>query len=280
MTIFCSSLVFLNGKSKKGEYHKTDSPSYLSAMCDDVNTVVLHLALPEPVAFYPLNSRYSAAEIHDRQPEGILGDVAVTKGPYDKPGGAYMFFGTLTSYIEFPNSMGLDTRLSITLMCWVQPGGQDGPLFSYGGGYDNGVLIGIDGYKFFNVIADRDDAFFKIKTSTAKVLTLGVWAHVAATYNSGTGNISLYINGHLSISNYIPIADAIFTGYQISTKGDPVRMGVAGIKDPYFKGKIAEMKVYDDVLNEAEIQAAIRQGNYKNGTPKTVDHCPSHPLNL
>ena len=258
----------------------TDSPAYLFAMCDDVNTVVLHLALPKPVAFYPLNSRYRAAEKYDRQPEGILGDVAITKGPYSDPGGAYMFFGTLASYIEFPNRGGLDTHLSITLMCWVQPRGQDGPLFSYGG-YNNGVLIGIDEQKFFSIITTRgNNLLFEIKTSAVEVLTTGVWAQVAATYNSGPGNISLYINGHLSISKNIS------AGYQISTEGNRIRMGVTGTNDRYFKGKIAEMKVYDVALNEAEIQTAIRQGMYKRGTltkidctPKLVTHYPLPPVN-
>ena len=218
-----------------------------------VNTVVLHLALPEPVAFYPLNARYRAREKYDRQPEGILRDVAITKGPYNEPGGAYMFFGTLTSYIEFPNDGGLDTRFSVTLMCWVQPGGQAGPLFSYRG-YNNGVLIRIDEYKFFSFIIG--DIPIPEITST-EVLTTGVWAHVAATYNSGCGDVSLYINGRLSISRTYP------SGYQISSEGDKVRMGVTSINDPYFKGKIAELKVYDAALNEAEIQTAIRKGIYK-----------------
>ena len=63
---------------------------------------LLFLAVPEPVAFYPLNASYKAAEKENRQPKGILGDVAITKGPYNEPGGAYMFYGTYSSYIEFP----------------------------------------------------------------------------------------------------------------------------------------------------------------------------------
>ena len=90
------------------------------------------LVVQEPVAFYPLNARYKAAEKENRQPKGILGDIAITNGPYNEPGGAYMFYGTVSSYIEFPNKEGLDTRFSISLMCWVEPGGHDGPLFSYG----------------------------------------------------------------------------------------------------------------------------------------------------
>ena len=49
------------------------------------------LVVPEPVAFYPLNARYKAAEKENRQPNGILGDVSITNGPYNEPGGAYLF---------------------------------------------------------------------------------------------------------------------------------------------------------------------------------------------
>ena len=44
---------------------------------------------------------------------------------------------------------------------------------------------------------------------------------------------------------------------------DKVRMGVNGDDNRYFKGKIAEMKVYDVALNEAQIQTSIRQGSRK-----------------
>ena len=112
--------------------------------------------MPEPVAFYPLNARYKAAERENRQPNGILGDIAITNGPYNEPGGAYMFYGNVGSYIEFQNKGGLDTRFSITLMFWVQPGGQNGALLKYGhkfahsSGYhrDVGVHMGIVGGNF------------------------------------------------------------------------------------------------------------------------------------
>ena len=38
-------------------------------------------------------------------------------------------------------------------------------------------------------------------------------------------------------------------------------MGSKGREDENFKGKIAEMKVYNVALNEAQIQTSIRQGN-------------------
>ena len=221
--------------------------SYFHDICDDVNTVVLLLAVPKPVAFYPLNARYKAAEKENRQSMGILGDVAITNGPYNEPGGAYMFYGTVSSYIEFPNIGGLDISSQFTLMCWVQPGGQDGPLFSYRKDSIR-VQIWIVGGKFNLICVEAPPSGLL----SAEVLPTGVWVHVVATYDSGVG--SLYINGHLSVEDSIPI----FLSIMIK---DNFRMGVNGDDNRYFKGKIAEMKVYDVALNEAQIQTSIRQGS-------------------
>ena len=213
---------------------------------------LLFLVVQEPVAFYPLNARYKAAEKENRQPKGILGDVAITNGPYNEPGGAYMFYDTVGSYIEFPNKEGLDTRFSISLMCWVEPGGQDGPLFNYG---IDGVSMWILGGKLFIQIVERSS--FKTFTGvrTPMVLPVGKWVHVAACYDHSSGNNSLYINGHLRASHNIG------RGYEIATNTQKVRMGGQTGRDGNFKVKIAEMKVYDVALNEAQIQTSIRQGN-------------------
>ena len=205
------------------------------------------VAVPEPVAFYPLNARYEAAEKENRQPKGNLGEVTITNGPYNEPGGAYMFYGTDSSYIEFPNSGGLDTGFSITLMCWVQQGqyNQIGPLFSY-----REKMVGIwSGPRWFRIIITVLQHI-----TCPEVLSAGKWVHVAGNYDHNTGNCSLYINGHLCISQYIG------EGYEISTTGQKARMG-AMYEELYFKGKIAEMKVYDVALNEAQIQTSIRQGS-------------------
>ena len=213
------------------------------------------LAVPEPVAFYPLNARYTAAEKENRQPNGILGDVTITNGPYNEPGGAYMFYGTRGSYIKFRNDGGLDTRLSITLMCWVQHRGQNGPLFRYGKfEAKTGVGMGIAGGKLRNVIYKRSYQFLG-SLKTPDVLPAGKWVHVAATYDHNTGNNSLFINGHFSISNNIN------KGYEIETTSQTVWMGTKGSTGWHFIGKIAEMKVYDVALNEEQIQASIRQGS-------------------
>ena len=226
--------------------------SYFHVISSDVNIFIL-LAVPEPIAFYPLNARCEATEKENRQPKGILRDVAITNGPYNEPGGAYMFHGTVSSYIEFPNRRDLDTRFSITLMCWVQPGVHDGPLFSYGVS-SYAVKIWILHRKFFNRIV-KHRSFQTLAPLTTEVLPAGKWVHVAASYDHNSGNNSLYINGHLRASQNIG------TGYEIATAFQRVRMGVKYHENEYFKGRIAEMKVYDVALTEAQIQTSIRQGS-------------------
>ena len=217
----------------------------------------LPLVVPEPVAFYPLNVRYKATEKENRQLRGFPRGVSIANGPYNEPGGAYMFYGTTRSYIWFLNTGGLDTRFSITLMCWVQPGGQDGPLFSY---FRHGVFSGhnlgllIDDGKFFSQIVKRRSLQTLTPIGT-EVLPAGKWVHVAASYDHNSGNHSLYINGHLRASQNIG------AGYEIATAFRSIRMGFAKYNDGYFKGKIARMKVYDVALKEAQIQTSIRQGN-------------------
>ena len=182
-----------------------------------------------------------------------MGDVAITNGPYNEPGGAYMFYGTDSSYIEFPNKGGPNTQFSFTLMCWVQPRGQDGPLFSYGV-IDYGV-VAIANSTLFNQIVQRGHPYHLTGMTTPEVLPARKWVHVAASYDHNTRNNSLYINGHLSVSQIIG------KRYSIATIQTNVRMGTRSVNNKNFKGKITEMKVYDVALNEAQIQTSIRQGS-------------------
>ena len=215
--------------------------------------------MPEPVAYYPLNGEYEAAEKFNRQPQGILGDAALTTGPYSERHGAYEFFANSTSFIKFPNDGGLDTRHSITLMCWVQPGGQDGPLFNYGESKPWGVRMWVVNGTFFSGTTEYPghtllNAAVTCTSQKALTLTVGEWVHVAATYNNNTGENSLYINGSLAKSQN--------TGeeYDISTHDAKVRMGATNDDERYFKGNISQMHVYGVALDGAQIKAVMKQG--------------------
>ena len=166
-----------------------------------------------------------------------------------------MFYGTDSSLIKFRNDGGLDTQLSITLMCWVQHGGQNGPLFRYGVS-NTGVGMLIERGKLVNHMVKRPfQSLGSLKTP--EVLPAGKWVHVAASYDHNAGINSLYINGHFSISRNIG------KGYKIETTNQRVFMGIRSHRNSrwHCKGKIAEMKVYDVALNEEQIQTSIKQGS-------------------
>jgi len=200
-----------------------------------------------------LNARYKATEKENRQPKGYLLDVAITNGPYNDQAGAYMFYGASSSLIGFSNNGGLNTRFSITLMCWVQRGGKDGTLFDYVRGVQMRIVDGT----FYNQMVKRRNSQPLTSIRTAEVLPTGKWVHVAASYDHNTGNNSLYINGHFSISQNIG------KGYEIETTSNAMMGSV-------FKGKIAEMKIYDVALNEIQIQTSIRQGSCTVSSPSQM----------
>ena len=110
-----------------------------------------------------------------------------------------------------------------------------------------GIWI-LNGKFFVQMVKHR--SFVELsQITTAEVLLEGKWVHVAASYDHNSGNNSLYINGHLRAWQNTG------TGYEIATTSQRVQMG------QNFKGKIAEMKVYDVALNEAQIQTSIIRGN-------------------
>ena len=100
--------------------------------------------------------------------------------------------------------------------------------------------------------------------SSTQVLSKDTWYHAAFTYDGATRNISLYLNGHLEMSNIVPsqyIGGTINRPFRLGSHGD---CGGANIRN--FDGLIDEAAVYNRVLTQEEITA-----HYNNGTGK--DYC-------
>ena len=179
-----------------------------------------------------------------------------TTGPANECNGAYRFKGATDSFIQFPNTGGiLDVKYSITLMCWVRPGGQDGPLFNYKrqGAWGVHIWIASNG-RFFTRITKFGSYAFLPGLSTDQPLQQGRWYHVAATYDSNTGVNSIYVDGVLTKTQNIG------TGYRISTNDPAIRMGVKVGDGRLFNGAITQLGIYDVSLTGDQIRAVIKQG--------------------
>jgi len=87
------------------------------------------------------------------------------------------------------------------------------------------------------------------RSSTAGIIQLDEWQHVAVTFDSslGTANVKFYRNGiYISAADYAVAA---------ATDADNVTIGNNPAKTRSFEGKICEAYVFNRVLSAAEISA-------------------------
>ena len=88
----------------------------------------------------------------------------------------------------------------------------------------------------------------------------GGWKFVGASYDRSSGEAKLWVNG--AVVQTLNIG----AGLELATQ-DSVRMGAKSGNGNYFKGRIAQMRIYDRALNQEQIQAIqklVVAGNEKN----------------
>ena len=207
------------------------------------------------VAIYPLNRKYGAREIENRQPQGTTVGVSLAPGPNGKTAGSYQFIGQAHSYIQFPNNGGLDTKRSITMLCWLYPQNTDGPIFNYKTSGSWGVHMWMVSGKLFARFTKRNYQFTQHLTAS-KSLSLNQWQYVGASYDHNTGVASLWLDGHRVVQTNIG------AGLTLGTQ-DNVRMGAKGRDGRYFRGRIAAMQIYDIALTKGQVNAVKNAGQQR-----------------
>ena len=184
------------------------------------------------------------------QPDGIPSNVQLAGGPDGNPEGSYQFLGTENSFIELPNDGGLDTEYSLTILMWIYPEGQEGPLFNYKPGHGWAVHVWMVGETFFCRFNKR--GLFHVPYLTSHPLTVGQWRYVGASYDYNTGVNRMWVDG-------IEVAQENIGNFTLGTQYN-VRIG-AKINDPrYFKGRVAMVQVYNTALNLEQVLAAKGRG--------------------
>ena len=203
--------------------------------------------VPYPVALFPLNAEYGTKEINNRVAQGVPTWVSLAPGPDGAADGSYEFSGTSNSYIEFPKSAGgpLQVRYSMTMLCRVYYNGQDGPLFNYRTSGSWGVHLWVVNGHLFARFTRRD---YSHTTALSRTALAGGWKFVGVSYDRGTGEAQLWING--AVVQTLNIG----AGLDLATQ-DPIRMGVKIGDGRYFKGRIAQMQVYNYALSQEQIKA-------------------------
>lgn len=203
----------------------------------------------DPVALYPFNAAYTTRDMMGNQPDGTASNVQLAVGPHGDASGSYQFWGTSNSYIELPNNGGLDTKYSLSLVMWVLPEGQNGPLFNYRPSGAWAVHLWIANGNLFFRLANRNDIMVNALTSP---VNWRQWIYVGASYDYSTGIARLWIDG----TQVKQLALGVFT---LSTFTN-VRLGVKSNDSRYFKGRIAGVQVYNIALNREQYLAVRSRG--------------------
>jgi len=205
--------------------------------------------LLNPVAFFPLNGQYETTDIsHSHNLPGNAIGVELASGPDGSSGGSYQFSGELSSFINFPNNGGLDTRYAMTFLAWIYHEQAEGPIFYYDGPAGNGIRFILTGDGRFRAIL-RSSKFSHLKSLTSGILEPKTWHLVGASYNYVTGECILWINGSIYRKKEVDLPDELATQQSVFMGAVP---GEAG----KYKGRVSCVQLYDRVLTDDEIEDA------------------------
>jgi hypothetical protein len=169
-------------------------------------------------------------------------DYTITDGAFNSADGGSIVFNGTSTFV--PIGTPLSAGTNYTKEAWVYDDGpglnsrnilstEDDVLYISGG-----VLYGGVGGSF-NVV------------DVGSSLGTGVWRHVCLTFNDTTNTMVLYINGgNVNSSSNNSVTQ--------SYSGNTLRIGshfVGGSPVSFWNGKIAEVRVYNAALTEAQVIA-------------------------
>ena len=152
----------------------------------------------------------------------------------------------------------------MTVSAWIKPNSMGqlnlGRIVAKeeGTGAGRWMLIIDGGVNNLSFVKDFSTTELRRRTAN-NVFSLGVWQHVAATYDgsSSAANVHIYVNGK-EVSSYVLNQDG--AGAKLSDAAMGVLIGNRGSQDRAFDGSIDDARVYNRALTAAEIQS-VMNGN-------------------
>jgi len=149
---------------------------------------------------------------------------------------------------------------SLSIQGWIFPMGTGGIVFFRG---DN--RVGLDPYSMdMNDSAHPTNINFNLENGSGSVVSLHApialnqWQHIAGTFDGGTGDMRLYVNGALTSETSTALRPllALDPG---STPGLGIGNTQGTTYDFNFDGNIDEISLYSRALSQSEIQSIVNQ---------------------
>jgi hypothetical protein len=160
-----------------------------------------------------------------------------------------------SQYVRVPNSPSLNPSGSFTIDAWIYPTANNGnTIFSkwgdsgdYGGQRSYSLHLDANNTVNFSVSDDAHqfDGGFQALVSPSNSITMNAWNHVAAVYDRGSGQRSIYINGVLTVSR-TDTPFAVTVGQADAAIGAWLRSSTGPTS--YFQGLIDEVDFFNRAL--------------------------------
>ena len=143
----------------------------------------------------------------------------------------------------------------MTVLCWLNYKGQDGPVFNYARNnykqYKWGVVLYVIKERITVHFRKRDYGVTKILQRSTPTPT-DTWTFVGASYNHSSGEAKLLVDGEeVKRKN-------IGTGFELGTQHN-ARLGVRLGDRKFFRGKISQLKVYNVALSPEQMEVSKNQ---------------------
>lgn len=206
------------------------------------------------VAYYPFNGN-----VNDESGNGnngiIQGSVLLTSDRLGNLNKAYSFPGNANSFINCGNNSSLQIEGALTLSAWIyMDGGSLNPrILQYAGsGSSGGYAAFVDGTSNSSRILhatnyndDRSGTGFCCGSTQGFSIPALSWQHFVYT-SSSTGLAKMYINGIL-VGEYqgVPVNNINYS--------NSLNIGKLPNGNDAWGGKLDEIRIYNRVLNTAEI---------------------------
>ena len=209
------------------------------------------------VAYWPLDGDYDDATGNNYDAIGV-GSLYYQAGHL---GQSVYFDGS--SYLEVANASGMDYDQGFTISAWIKSNGDGNPWASI-------VTKGDNAWRLIRYNTGSSLAFHfdapngtEYRTNGLTDVFDGQWHHVVGMYDRSS--IYLYVDGQL---------DALNSAGIVNTTNDPVYIGSRFNRttDRGWTGSIDDVRIYDAVLDEAEIHYLSESGAFMQiRYPRTTD---------
>ncbi len=232
-------------------YLKAFDKSGATQISDSVNITVNALSTKTPwYKFDEAKAGITSADSSGNSLWSILtGNPTIVAG---KVGNALSFDG-VDDYVRMPTTF-IQKLSEFSISMWINPTANTtwARIFDFGQDTNNYMMM---------TVSNGSVLTFEIRTGltvhtvpASKVLPLNIWSHLTVTLINNT--LTIYLNGVVVGKN----ANVSLRPYNLGTVVTSNFLGKSMFtSDPYFSGKMDEVRFYNYALTSAEINALITQ---------------------